>query len=239
MYSGINKTILAFLPAMGVLGIEFIGFILVFQMWRLRNRLKVKYGARSYRRIFPVGLAGILLIIMLSFNQFIPYFNFSPLFWVKSRLTILVTPLDLLTGPAVPVLFIIKCVFAFFLLCLGVLMALRALITFGFDYMTVVYLYFPEESTIQDNKIYSAIRHPAYGAVIIINLAGMFFTLTLFSIMFFIIYVLGFWLHIRFVEEKDLLVRFGKSYVEYRKKVPAFFVYPKNFGVLLSFLAGK
>ena len=46
-------------------------------------------------------------------------------------------------------------------------------------------------------------------------------------------------IHIRAVEEKELIERFGDSYIEYRKKVPALFVRPKKIGVYLKFLAGR
>ncbi|MBN1698778.1 MAG: isoprenylcysteine carboxylmethyltransferase family protein [Spirochaetales bacterium] len=239
MNTGVNEAVLAFFPAAGVLCIGAAGFILVYQMWRQRGRLRKKYGAGSYRRILPVGLAGIILIIMLSFYQFVPFFDFSPAFWAASRFDFLAVPLDSLAGPAAPVFFAVKCVFAFPLLGLGIATAVRALLTFGFDYMTVVYLYFPEESEIQNNRIYSVIRHPAYGAAIVMNLAGTLFTLTLLSLVSFILFVLGFWIHLRFVEEKELLERFGKQYREYMKQVPAFFPRPKDFGVLFGFLAGR
>jgi protein-S-isoprenylcysteine O-methyltransferase Ste14 len=67
----------------------------------------------------------------------------------------------------------------------------------------------------------------------------MFSTLTLYSIIFSLVYFLGFYIHIHFVEEKELIVRFGPSYQEYMKKVPAFFVNPKKLGILLGFLLGK
>ncbi len=98
-------------------------------------------------------------------------------------------------------------------------------------------LYFPEESKIQISKIYEALRHPIYAAVIMLNVAASFSTFTLFSIILCAFFILGFWIHVRFVEEKELLDGFGPSYIEYRRKVPAFFVSPRRVGTFLRCLS--
>jgi len=46
------------------------------------------------------------------------------------------------------------------------------------------------------------------------------------------------YVHIHFVEEKELIDRFGDSYREYRNKTPAFFVPPKNWGLFFKYLIG-
>jgi len=50
--------------------------------------------------------------------------------------------------------------------------------------MTVTYLYFPEESKIQNHEIYSVLRHPMYAGALLLGLGGMFSTLTLYSVVF-------------------------------------------------------
>jgi protein-S-isoprenylcysteine O-methyltransferase Ste14 len=105
--------------------------------------------------------------------------------------------------------------------------------------MFVVYLYFPEESQIQENEIYSVLRHPVYAGGLLIALGGAFLTFTLFSFATYLILLIGFYLHVHFVEEKELIQRFGDSYREYRMKVPAFFVSPKSIRVFFSFLLKK
>lgn len=238
--AGVNGLFLAFIPPIGVLTVELIGFTFVFQLWRLRDRLKARLGPRSYRRVFPLGLLGISHVMLVAFHQFVPYYRFSPTFWQSSPLSILATPLDsFITGPLTGWLSPLITVISIILLLTGILMALRALLTFGFDYMTVVYLYFPEESTIQNHKIYSILRHPAYTSILLVNLAGMLFTLTPISIILFFFYLLGFWCHVHFVEERELIARFGDSYAQYRKSVPPFFVKPEDFGKLLAFLVGR
>lgn len=137
------------------------------------------------------------------------------------------------------VVFWAKIALAVFFLGSGITMIIRSLQTFGFDYMTVIYLYFPEESKIQNHEIYSLLRHPTYTGALLIGLGGMCSTLTLYSVIFFIVYFAAFCIHIHFVEEKELIVRFGPSYREYMKKVPAFFVKPDQLGIFLGFLLGK
>jgi len=87
-------------------------------------------------------------------------------------------------------------------------MIIKSLQTFGADYMSVVY---------------SVIRHPTYAGYLLFGLGGVFFTFTLYFIIFYLIFLVGFYIHTRFVEEKELIERFGSSYKEYMKKVPAFF----------------
>jgi len=118
-------------------------------------------------------------------------------------------------------------------------MCARAIQVFGVDYMAVVYLYFPEESQIQDNEIYSVLRHPAYASLLIIALGGTFHTFTLLSFLAFLTFILGCYVHIYFVEEKELIQRFGDSYKSYQEEVPAFFIRPKDINIFLRFLLIK
>jgi hypothetical protein len=146
LYSkGVNKIILVFFPLFGILIVESIGFFLVFQMWLWRDYLKKRYGSTSYQRIFLVGLGGIVWILTVAFNQFIIFYKLSQSFWSTSDLKILATPLDALVVPAAFALFYIKVISGYVCLALRFLMFGRALQIFGFDYLTVVYLYFPEE----------------------------------------------------------------------------------------------
>jgi protein-S-isoprenylcysteine O-methyltransferase Ste14 len=49
-----------------------------------------------------------------------------------------------------------------------------------------------------------------------------------YSILYFVIFIIGINIHIKFVEEKELLERFGEGYKKYKKEVPAFFVKLKD-----------
>ena len=148
-------------------------------------------------------------------------------------------PIETYFGNVGPLIFYLKDVLVVFLSIIGLLMCTRAIQVFGFDYMVVLYLYFPEESKVQENEIYSVLRHPTYAGALLIALGGAFFTFTLLSFVTYVLFLVGFYLHVYFVEEKELIQRFGDSYRIYRQKVPAFFINPNNLRIFLCFLFGK
>ena len=191
--SQVNFIGLALSPLIGELVIATIGFLLVYQMWFWRERLKAKYGQLSYQRIFLVGFTGVLCVLSLGINLYIPFWLFSPSFWMQSPLQILVQPIEFFIPLAGPIIFWIRMVFTVLFLVVGIGMAVRSLQNFGFDYMTVVYLYFPEESQLQEHEIYSVLRHPAYSGAIAVGLGGMFFNFTIYSIILIIVLIIGFY----------------------------------------------
>jgi protein-S-isoprenylcysteine O-methyltransferase Ste14 len=232
---GINP----FFPLIGELIICIVGLTLIYQMWFLRKLLKAKYGPLSYQHICLAGFAGVSCLFSVGVHLFIHYWSFSSSFWISSPLKFLTIPLEayfLTLGVAV---FWAKITLSVFFSVLGITMMMRSIQMFGFDYMAVIYLYFPEESNVQNHEIYSVLRHPMYTGFLLVGLGGMFFTLTLYSVIFFIVYLATFLIHIHFVEEKELVERFGPSYQEYMSKVPAFFVNPNKLGVFFDFLLGK
>jgi protein-S-isoprenylcysteine O-methyltransferase Ste14 len=233
---GANEVLLSFFPLIGVAIVEIAGFFLVWQMWFWRDKLKTKYGPKSYQRLFLIGFGGIILVLTVAINQYIPFYSFATNFWSTSPMRILATPLETFLGIASQTVFYIKTGVAAIILLIGLLMCNRAIQTFGFDYMVVLYLFFPEESKIQKNEIYSALRHPTYAGAVLICLGGAFLTFTILSFTAYLIFLAGFYIHIHFIEEKELIQRFGDSYINYRKKVPALFVKPRNMRTFLRFL---
>ena len=61
-------------PLFGFLLVKILGFFLASQMWFWRDFLKVRYGPRSYQRILPFGLVGIICAGSLGFDLYLPYF---------------------------------------------------------------------------------------------------------------------------------------------------------------------
>ena len=237
--SGINPILLSLFPLIGEVIVSIVGLVLVYQMWFWKDRLKAKYGQLSYQHIFLVGFAGVSCLLSLSVNSFIHYWSFSPLFWIHSPLKFLTIPLEEYFYPLGFIVFWIKITLSVFFSVFSITMMIRSFQEFGFDYMTVLYLYFPKESKLQNHQIYSVIRHPMYTGALLLGLAGMFSTLTLYSVIFFLVYFLAFYIYVHFVEEKELIARFGLSYQDYIKNVPAFFVYPNKLRTLLGFLIGR
>ena len=234
-YSGMGHIALSLMPLIGELLVSIIGLFLVYQMWAQRKKLKARYGPLSYQRIFFVGFAGISCIMSLSVNQFMRSLSLP----VSSPLGFLTVTPEMYWGSFGIVILWIRLFLALFFTVLAIVMVIRSLQTFGFDYMAVIYLYFPEESKLQNHEIYSVLRHPAYTSFILLGLGGTFATATLYSLLFFTVIVATFYIHVHFVEEKELIERFGSSYQEYIKKVPAFFIKPDKVKVFLKFLIGK
>ncbi|MFX1570141.1 MAG: methyltransferase family protein [Promethearchaeota archaeon] len=237
--NGLLGFVLPWFPVFGVLLMGIIAIFLIYQMWLHRDRLRAKYGQLSYQKVFLAGFGGVIIIFSIVIHTYISFYKWNIGFWSQFPYSVFATALNSYI-PLVMLFFeYLRLICGLFLGFLGILMCLRALFTFGFDYMTVIYLYFPEESELQDNKIYSSLRHPTYAGAIIICLGGAILQLTLYSILFFFILYFGMLVHIHFVEEKELINRFGDSYKEYRKNVPAFFVRPKNWGQFFKFILGK
>jgi protein-S-isoprenylcysteine O-methyltransferase Ste14 len=228
-----------FFPIIGVILMVSIGLFLVYQMWYHRDRLKAKYGQLSYQKIIFVGFMGITIMLGQLIHNIVSNFIWQSSFWTEYPFSLFTTPIHLFFPGLEFSLGIVSILFGIFFVCVGLMMIYRAFVVFGFDYMTVVYLYFPEESELQDHEIYSVLRHPTYAGGIILFLGTTFLYLNLYSILFFIIFYLGFYIHIQFVEEKELIQRFGDSYTEYKKEVPAFIVKPKNLGKFFRFILGK
>jgi protein-S-isoprenylcysteine O-methyltransferase Ste14 len=220
---------------------EFIGLFLIYLIFRLSKKLKIKYGDLSYQKIIFVGFAGVTIILSLAIHNYVSIFVWNTSLWKASPFRVYVNPITMFLPQAqIQIIFrIIGFIISIFLYILGLIIVIRAIQIFGLDYLAVVYLYFPEESELQDHKIYSFIRHPTYAALIIISLGGVFLQLNLYSLLFFIIYYIGFYIHVHYVEEKELIKRFGELFLDYREKVPAFFVKPKKFPQLIKNIIGK
>lgn len=122
------------------------------------------------------------------------------------------------------------------LIGVGALLILRVLQTFGVDNLTMLYVYFLEESQLVEHNLYNILRHPAYSAVRDIAsglalLSGNWFALACASF-----FMLSLWGWVRLVEEKELITRFGTDYLEYRQRVPAFCPRWHNLREFLEFL---
>jgi protein-S-isoprenylcysteine O-methyltransferase Ste14 len=80
------------------------------------------------------------------------------------------------------------------------------------------------------------LRHPIYSSALRICIGLALLNGNANSIAFTIFMPLGLTGWIRLVEEKELIERFGQSYLDYRKRVPAFWPKPRNLGIFFTFL---
>ena len=237
LFSSIDMLVMLepFLPVLGSLLVFAIAYSLVGQLWSARDKMKAEYGDLAYQKMIKRGMMGIFLVPPLVFHQLtsirslppIPPVNDLTAQWSQSLLPLI--------GIALEWDLLLRIVVSFILFILGVLTVRSALLTFGIDYMGVVYLYFPEDSEIQDHEIYSVIRHPTYFGGVLLGLAGLVFRFSVYSIlMFFTVYGI-FWLQAR-REERELVKRFGDSYKEYMKKVPRLHISIRNLPKYFRFL---
>jgi protein-S-isoprenylcysteine O-methyltransferase Ste14 len=228
-------TIEPYLPILGSLLIMALGYMLIGQVWDARERMKAKLGDLAYQKMLLRGLVGVFLVPPLVFHQLTsirslppaPPVNDLTAQWSQSILPILGIPPELEVW--------IRVIVSSAIFILGLLTVRSAVLTFGVDYMAVVYLYFPEESEIQDHEIYSVIRHPTYFAGILLGFAALVFRFSVYSILMFIIVFALFWLQAR-REEKELVDRFGESYEEYMRRVPGFLLRSKDIRLYFRFL---
>ena len=217
------------LPIFGQMISITLGFIFVSKVWSRRERLLRESKETAYQKGIIIGFIGIPMIMVTVFHRLIPI----ELFWKPaSTLTQeLATPLFLRDQQLSLLTFII----GLFFIIIGFLIAIRALTVFGIDYMALVYIYYPDESELNENQIYSIVRHPAYFALILVALGGWIGCLTLYAFTSCIIFILGINIHLRFVEEKELLERFGQGYQDYKEKVPII-VNPLKIPILFKFI---
>jgi len=118
----------------------------------------------------------------------------------------------------------------------GLVLWLRAIFTFGFDSLALLYVYHPEEGRLVDSAIYRVMRHPVYGGIICIGLGLGLLRGTALALAFGLYMPVGLSYWVRWVEEPELIERFGDGYLDYRRRVPAFWPYPRNLGKFFKYL---
>lgn len=226
-------------PYTPIIGSGFIlalGFILVYSFWRRKENLIKKDNVKAYQKSLPIALMGIALVISFVIHSIFPHDFFIPnrdssdLSWYFS------IPLNEIFFNTHYFFLLTRMILSLLLIALGFLTAFKSLLVFGIDNMGLVYVYYPEESKIVNHEIYSVLRHPTYHGLVLILIGSFFLRFSVFSIIYFFTFLVGIKIHLKFVEEKELIQRFGKDYQEYRRSVPALFFRLKDFKKYLSFL---
>lgn len=203
--------------ALGQMAGVIAGFFVAGQFFWRRREYRGKYGDRSYRNAFlHFMLPGLpLMLAAIAHDLYLP----------GERA---------LLGWATPVVFLI----GLYLFISGILLYVLAYLAFGADNLAMLYVYFPAESRLVNSSIYSILRHPAYSGAIRMGMAFGLWRGTWFSILFGLFMPVGLTLWLRLVEEPELIERFGQSYKEYRKRVPAFWPRVQDLAKFWRFLAG-
>ena len=192
-----------------------LGFLVLSFFFTRKKAYQEKYKELAYRNAFAhFGIPGLAIIMAAVAHA--GYMN----------------------GPFVPrgwwttLFFII----GLWLLIVGAALWIRSIFAFGFDNLALLYVYFPEEGKIVDSNIYSVLRHPVYAAVLRVIIGLALLNGNGNSLAFIIFAPLGLFGWIRLVEEKELIERFGTTYLDYRKRVPAFWPRLQDYGKFFGFL---
>ncbi|MFW9822565.1 MAG: methyltransferase family protein [Candidatus Thorarchaeota archaeon] len=241
IFSGniILRVLAPFTPVLGSLTILSIGFSLVYSFWRVRDKYLNKFGELAYQKAFKIVVTSIPMIFSIVAHSFFPSDFIIPFTDTQNINWYFAYPLlDYLIRPSI-ISFIIRISISIVFIAIMMILMRKVLKVFGIDYMGLVYIYYPEGSNIQDHEIYSILRHPTYHCLMLLMMGAFFLRFSLYSIMYFIIFIIGINIHIKFVEEKELIERFGEGYEKYKKKVPALFVKFKDLKKYFSFIFKK
>lgn len=227
------------LPILGVLLCELIAFRLIWGVWHNRERYVAKLGDLAYQKAIPRGFFGVSWIMAICIHIYVPIDTLPAGTPVNPITALLSQSIPIFLGMPVVFDLTIRIIGSFIFIIIGLLTIRSALLTFGIDYMALVYLYYPAGSEIQQHEIYSVIRHPTYFGLLSIAMGGMWLRFSAYSLVLFLMFLFGLMAHIYLVEEKELRERFGESFIEYQKRVPALCIRIRDLPVYLRFLTKR
>jgi protein-S-isoprenylcysteine O-methyltransferase Ste14 len=191
-----------------------IGFLFFSLFFLKRNEFIERYHEHSYRNAFTrFALPG--LAILFAAITHIAYMNGPK--WPPGMVTLAMRTLG-----------------AYWVM-IGIVLWVRSVLTFGLDYLMMLYVYFPENSRLIHSSIYNSLRHPIYAAALRIGLGLALLNTSIYALAFMPLLPLGLYGFVRLVEEKELTGRFP-DYAHYRKRVPAFWVRPDSLASFYGFL---
>jgi len=204
-----------FWQLMAEIGAGSLGFGLLYLFFRHKPDYRDRFGPLAYSRgAGQFGFPGVTIIAtVIAHIRSLPGPQILPFWWNNF--------LPALGWVAIAV---------------GTLLGLRAVQIFGVDNLTMLYVYFPEESHLVNHKIYNILRHPAYGAVLCIAFGLALLNGGWLALACALIFLLGLWGWVCLVEEKELIRRFGPDYDDYRQHVPAFIPRLRDLGGFFEFL---
>jgi protein-S-isoprenylcysteine O-methyltransferase Ste14 len=183
--------------------------------FRYKNDFKTRFGRLAYSKADSrFGYTGVAIIsAVVARIRYVPWPEIPRHGW-----------------------FIVLPALGWALIAVSLLLFLRVVHLFGVDNLTMLYVYYPEESHLVNHKIYKILRHPAYAAAQRIAFGLALLNGNWFALADALIFALGLWAWVRLVEEKELIERFGPAYAEYRRRVPAFWPRRRDLKMFFEFL---
>lgn len=200
---------------LGQSGVLLIGFGWAGQFFWRRKEYRARWGEHSYHHAFLWHIVPGL-----------------PLIFAAIAHTAYLPGERLVTGWGTPIVSILALYFIF----TGLIVWARGGLAIGTDYGLMLYVYFPKESRIVNSAIYAILRHPMYSGAVRVGLALGLWRGTWWSILFGLFMPLGLTIWLRFIEEPELIERFGDDYREYRRSVPAFWPHLRDADKFFRFL---
>jgi protein-S-isoprenylcysteine O-methyltransferase Ste14 len=233
---------------LGVLRLFFPAILLLILLRALSTPLLFNWPI--WQLVAEIVLGGLGFGLLALFIRYKAYFKsrFGPLAYSRAAswlgfpgvvmISSMIARIRYLPGPMMPRFWgvIVLPVLGWALIVIGALLGLRTVVAFGVDNLTMLYVYFPEESRLVNYKIYSIVRHPAYAAVLGITYGLALLDVSWLALASAFIFTLILWGWLRLVEEKELIQRFGHSYAEYRQRVPAFLPHLRDLAGLFEFM---
>jgi len=226
-------------PLIGSLIVLIIGLMIVYTFWRSRVKYLNKYGELAYQKAFILVVTGVPMVFSVIVHSFFPTDFIRSYGDTNSFSFYLGSPIMDIFFNLSPVFFYIRLFLSFFFVGLGMAVVSKALKIFGIDYMGLLYVFYPDESILQNHEIYSILRHPTYHTLMLFSIGSIFFRFSIYSIIYFFLFLIGINLHIKLVEEKELIQRFGREYKKYKENVPALFLKIKDFKKYLAIIFKK
>lgn len=227
------------LPVIGTVTVLLAGFLSISRMWTRREQYLAESRETAYQRALPFGLVGLGFVFTSILNGFVPVYQMSSGALTHPLSVVLATPLpDFIPGidsfGRGLQAWLGLVVFGF-----GWVQAIRSVQTFGMANAMLVYLYYPEESEMEDHAVYSVIRHPIYTGWLLWMAGGAMFRLSMYGLLDLGLFVIALIIWLRRVEEPELIERFGDEYRAYRNDVPAFIPRPGTLTDYVAFLLGR
>lgn len=189
------------------------GLAIVSQMILRREAFRARWGERAFSIAFRWFAIPGLTVIFVGLAHFA---------WIEGDR---VVPHEIALVPVA------------YLIVTGAWLWFRALVVFGIDNLSMMYVYFPSESRLVNSNVYSVLRHPYYSVVLRVVFALVLWNGSAFALFAGVMAIASMWVWVRSVEEPELIERFGESYKSYRTRVPAFFnLNPRAWMTLFRFL---
>ena len=176
-----------------------LGFLILSRFFSQKDRYVARFGRRAYARAFTsFGIPGLGIVFGA-----IGHLGYMP-------------------GPLVPDIWWkpVLVGFGWLTLLVGTLLWWRAVNALGVDYLTMLYVYHPEDRRVVRSGLFGVVRHPVYAAAVHISTGLACVHASWYGLLVALVIPLFFLGWIFLVEEKELL-RNAPAYMGYRRSVPA------------------